>query len=575
MQQQNQNAPRPIHPKVQALLAAAKPWTPGTMDPKIAQILEGSEEWGPPVPDVIAGNFRPRIVSPGDGRLVNEVAAEYGRELAKTQEIFVRDGTVLVLDKSKRGLFAINEARFVTWIERHVVPQRFVGGGDNGRLVNCSIAKSLAELILNSEAFKAELSEVKRVNRVRLPAWNFYDPKLKRRPRPNGDILSLLEPGYDAETQTYTFEDVTFDPDLDIFNALKILDGWLYDVAIDPSDRLRSVAVIHAMLLTPFCDLLISDFSLRPVFLVVGNCEGCGKTLLVYLALAPVFGDPTPTIYPGHDKIAEVLNSVARAGLPYLFLDNLKGDIGGSALEAFVTSRRLGGRILGQKDVFDVENRSLIYLTGNNLTLSPDMRRRVQPVNLFVEDARPELRAIKRRIDLADILKGRAEILAALWSIVRYWAYGADFHQGDENASFWAWGRTIGGIVQCIMSDNQSPLAAPVQTNDERLATWEAFQSYVATDRKDLLNTELKFNELLQLARESELFVFLSEKGDDVSPEARRREDSTLSKRFCQHFRNRRFHLSAGDVWFLDNGERGRSKRYTISTQAQLTPCEP
>ncbi len=70
--------------------------------------------------------------------------------------------------------------------------------------------------------------------------------------------------------------------------------------------------------------------------MVVGNCEGCGKTLLVKLALGPVFGPVAVTAFPLRDKMSEIINAVARDGRPYLFLDNIKGECSDTALEAFL-----------------------------------------------------------------------------------------------------------------------------------------------------------------------------------------------------------------------------------------------
>jgi hypothetical protein len=53
----------------------------------------------------------------------------------------------------------------------------------------------------------------------------------------------------------------------------------------------------------------------------------------------------------------------------------------------------------------------------------------------------------------------------------------------------------------------------------------------------------------------------------EVSDEQKRKENSILAKRYLQHFRGRRLDLAGGPVWFTDNGESGRMRRYMFATK--------
>src|SRR5262249_23261703 len=107
------------------------------------------------------------------------------------------------------------------------------------------------------------------------------------------------------------------------------------------------------MLLTPFCDQLLNDRDLRPAFIVTANCSGAGKSLLVTMALAPVYGNVSISGPPAADKIQETLSAAVRDGKPYLFFDNWKLKISDPLLEAFLSASRLTGRTLGQASTFD------------------------------------------------------------------------------------------------------------------------------------------------------------------------------------------------------------------------------
>src|SRR5262249_35420960 len=209
------------------------------------------------------------------------------------------------------------------------------------------------------------------------------------------------------------------------------------------------------------------------------------------------------------------------------------------------------------------------------------MRRRSIIIPLFVEDSRPENRKVSRAINEEYVIGRRSEILAALWAVVRYWRDEGHFYRGKENRSFGAWREIVGGITEFITAGiakapapprvwfaiAASPLDASPISHDERMQVWEKFLSYFVTKRADLLNEELKFADFLQIARESGYFSFLAEKSDNLKADDQKREDSILSKRFCQRFRNQRFDLAGRSIWFNDNGELYRAKRYTVSTE--------
>src|SRR5439155_5553945 len=118
----------------------------------------------------------------------------------------------------------------------------------------------------------------------------------------------------------------------------------------------------------------------------------------------------------------------------------------------------------------------------------------------------------------------RSEILAALWAVVRCWRDQAGFDPGKQNRSFDEWGEIIGGIVECVCS-NQSPLDPPSVSPDERFTIWQTFLTFVLRERSDLVDTPLEFGDLREVARESDLFPFMAEQANDQARD-RKKEDS-------------------------------------------------
>ncbi len=143
-----------------------------SLDPEVAKILRRRGK----IADV-----RARIILPGPGRLLSDCAAELGAKLAQGGKIFRRHGRAVVVDDEKREISEITEVQFISWLESldggRVVCQQFTAQGKKSRLIETTMSKTCAEAILACREFIQSLPEIRRINRVRLPVWNFYDPR--------------------------------------------------------------------------------------------------------------------------------------------------------------------------------------------------------------------------------------------------------------------------------------------------------------------------------------------------------------------------------------------------------------
>jgi hypothetical protein len=68
---------------------------------------------------------------------------------------------------------------------------------------------------------------------------------------------------------------------------------------------------------------------------------------------------------------------------------------------------------------FSGEAGAVVLLTGNQLTVSPDMRRRALMIELFMQELRAEDRQFRRILDETAMLEMQPRLLAALWALVR------------------------------------------------------------------------------------------------------------------------------------------------------------
>jgi hypothetical protein len=83
----------------------------------------------------------------------------------------------------------------------------------------------------------------------------------------------------------------------------------------------------------------------------------------------------------------------------FSFNDNVRNHISSGPLELFLTNSHFKGRILGQSKEFVGRKSTVVFLTGNGATVSPDMRRRALFAELFLGVERAEDRIFKMRLE--------------------------------------------------------------------------------------------------------------------------------------------------------------------------------
>jgi hypothetical protein len=490
-----------------------------------------------------------RIQLPGHGRTLSEFAGELG-DLLHDATIFNHGGVVMVLNEERKKLEPVGQSFFRSWLENYVQPQGFAGHGESARLENQSLTEDGARAVLASPQFISKLRMVRRVNTVRQPV------------RRDDGTVELLQAGYDEQSQIFTLESVKFDTEMSIAGAVAVFQKWFQDAAFKPNDRHRSESVAMAMMLAPFCDCMFSGKTQRPAFIVSANTEGAGKTTLVMMAIATVFGPTKLTAPPdsaNKDKLTELLNAVVQAGWPYVVFDNWRGKIENPALEAFITASVVGGRILCTSNTFEAEKQCLVFITANDASVGGDMRRRALFVDLFVQEARAEDRKIGREISEKDILEGRGEILAALWAYVRNWVDNGSKDGERKHQAFPEWGRVIGGILEEI--GYPSPLLPPPESMDPRLESFFRIAASACQEMGEATELFVSPSELLETGRKVGAFPwFLSDTADSLSDKEKRSERSAFARQ-CDHFKGRVF---PNGIKFDSIGD-GHSKQYRFS----------
>jgi hypothetical protein len=521
----------------------------------------------------------PVVYLPGfKDRLPGDFARDLGAVLA-TAPLYRREDILVTVDAAKGMLRLMTPERFITWVEAFaVVKERYaVGSGENyeEKERKKQMQPSLAKIVLQSDEFTLRIRALSAVHQVRMPIMR-RDAKVQ-----------LLAEGYDAESRIFTLPGgVQIDETMDLPKAVRVLTGFYggfpwADMDVE-TKRSRSLSVAICLAVSLYGIGLQSVAAARMGYMVLANVQGSGKSLVAQIGIAASFGLPKNTPRSGEDELRKVLDTAALQGASYLFFDNLKNYVESPLLEGFITSPIWSGRVMGSQRSFEAEKSTVPILTGNNLSVSPDLQRRLLQCDLFVKNDIAERR--HERILTPEVIvrpNERGQLLSALWSLVRHWdaagrpGAGAEpFKDPHLVPSFEEWSRIFGGIVQAAGFGNplEKPKAgkeADVKGMHQRLLV---AQLSAQLDAK-LPLLEFKPQDVVEAIVEHELFTWMVKgrmrkeegSGEDVfvmDPGANSILGLMLTKEMC----GREFGLANGSrVGFDHNGEAGRAKRYTVT----------
>ena len=428
---------------------------------------------------------KPKVELPCDGRLLSQFAAEIAGHL-KTCGLYERGGMAFIVNQHENGLEVVTPQMLRTLVENHVVCYRIRRSGESEISLDRTMSEGDAKGVLCAQQFLSQLPKLEKVATTRLPVI-----------RADGKI-ELLSAGYDSDSLTLTIPQCDYDETLPLTEARKRIDDLLCEFCF--ADNKRSKAVAVAAMLTLYGIGLLQKGALRPVFIYLANAEGAGKTMLAKSAVSPVHGlVDTEGAPKDKAEIAKELLTAVIEARSYTLLDNCKGHLDSAQLEAFVTSIRWKGRILGVSKSFCGENHVTVLITGNGCTVSPDIRRRSLFVELFMEQERAEDRTFKRILDDGALLAMRSDILAALWAFVREWDLAGRAKPSRAHSSFPRWAEMIGGIVEFV------GFGCPLENAEIRNAS-DVDGSDVRELVAELGSDPVKFDELVTLARAKGLF---------------------------------------------------------------------
>ena len=301
--------------------------------------------------------------------VLSQMAREIGGVLA-LNGVFTRQRSAITVDPDGR-LVEMGARRFRTYCEDHLVTFRWTPGKKRGEFEQTAQTMPLevASTILESDQFIARQREISRVATVRQPVL-----------RKNGAI-ELLPYGYDPESKSYTIDTgVEFDHNLPLDEARVILRSLFTEFPYGDRKKCgtsRNESICLAGMLSMFSAPLMKTTARRMNFMFSSNSVGSGKTLLAQLIIITTLGmcdiQPVPETEENWRKI---LDTECLAGSPYILFDDCNGFFKSQILNAYLTASTWTGRRMNSQSKFAVPKLSTVFLTGNNLEVSPDVARR-------------------------------------------------------------------------------------------------------------------------------------------------------------------------------------------------------
>lgn len=519
----------------------------------------------------------PKIQLPGEGRTVTTFALEAG-QVCRLNGVYRRDSIPVVVNRESGGIEPLTPSKFCTEIEEVAltcVKKVIKMDGEEITLERPkTMTKATAELTLAADAFVYRLRKLERVNMVRQPIM-----------RRDGRI-ELLPIGYDEESGILTMPN-----EVEITTREKIIE---LDEAGRKQALLGCTAVIRSALkefpmvsdldlavqvsamLGFYGSMLLPHEKQRLNFVYKANKHRSGKTLLIKMAIVPVMGKAIVQPFPREvTRLDDLLNSTVLGAKSYLVLDDIVGFLRCEALNAFLTASWWGGRLMHTQRLFEAKQQATLFLSGHELTLSPDLAGRFLECRLHVEVADSTEARVKRPIDDEYLSRKdvRSELLSALHTIVVLWDLAGRPKGSTVRPGFEEWSRIYGGLVEFAGFGDPCAKRPDDEGTDPEFDDMLALvKDLVSSFEEDDKLKEFTFAQLIERCVDLKAFTWAVDgqwKTEKESGERwfqmSKKAESKMGWLFGSKYGDTTFHLGDGRRVRFGRQGKNRQRRYTLS----------
>lgn len=334
------------------------------------------------------------------------------------------------------------------------------------------------------------------------------------------------------------------------------------------------MAVQAAAMLSLYGGLLLPLNANRLNFVMKANKHRSGKTLLIRLAVVPLMGKAIIQAFPRDEgDLRQVLNGAALGAKSYLILDDIRGHLISETLNGFLTASWWGDRLMHSQRQFEAMRQAVVFLSGHEFTLSPDLAGRFLECRLHVQEADSLKHRVKRPIDEAYIAQDyvRSEICSALHMLIALWDLAGRPKGSTLRPGFEEWCRVYGGIVEFAGFGDPCASRADDEGTDPEYEDMVALvKALLGTfDEGDKLK-EFTFAELIEHCMELKAFQWAIDgnwKSDKDSGErwfqTSKKTESKMGTLFGPKYGGTLFEVAGRAVRFGCKGK-NRNRRFTL-----------
>lgn len=189
--------------------------------------------------------------------------------------------------------------------------------------------------------------------------------------------------------------------------------------------------------------VLRPSISFAPMFAIAapdGSGSRVGKGRIMHVASVIAHNTRTKVVpWRGYEETEKAFVTEIMAGVPSVLIDNAnRVDFSMTSVEALMTESPAKLRVLGRTESVELEQRTLIAIAGNGLSIRSDLAGRCISINL---DARVE-HAGERKFSFDPLERARAEREASLSDVLTILRWGT------QNRGTMMQGRPMGGFEE-------------------------------------------------------------------------------------------------------------------------------
>jgi putative DNA primase/helicase len=211
-------------------------------------------------------------------------------------------------------------------------------------------------------------------------------------------------------------------------------------------------------------------FPVAPGFSISSPTPGTGKSYLTDCICAAATGNVAAVIaYASKEEENEKrLVGAALAGRSVIVIDNVRRLLEGDFICQVTERSLLTLRPLGTSEVYEVQNRFLLIVNGNNLVAAGDLVRRLLSCNMDANVERPALRQFDSN-PLREIFEHRGDFIAAPLMIARYYIEAGRPNSRPKLGSFEEWSDLVRSAI-CHLGVADPVLSQETLVDDDPLA---------------------------------------------------------------------------------------------------------